>query len=484
MKLSKLISKIKPEKVAGNDDINICSLGFDSRNTCENQLFFAVCGTKTDGHDFMDAAINQGATAIVCEHFPEKLNEKICYVKVADSNAAIGIIASEFYGNPSSKLKLVGITGTNGKTTTATLLFQLVKNYGYKAGLISTIANYINNKEIETTHTTPNAVQLNELLSKMVEAGCDYCFMEVSSHSIVQKRIAGLIFAGGVFSNITRDHLDYHGNFEEYIKAKKKFFDDLPATAFALTNIDDRNGKVMMQNTKAKYKTYALKTVADYKCKILELGFTGMLLNIDSTDVWIKCVGAFNAYNMLAIYATARELGIDKIEALRLLSDLNPAAGRFECLRANNGITAIIDYAHTPDALENVISTINEICRKELLITVVGCGGNRDKGKRPMMAKIASENSGLTILTSDNPRYEKPEDILKDMCEGITSVSMKKTLIIADRREAIRTAVMMAKPDNVILVAGKGHESYQEINGIRSHFSDREIINEIFNDIK
>ncbi|MDR0755048.1 MAG: UDP-N-acetylmuramoyl-L-alanyl-D-glutamate--2,6-diaminopimelate ligase [Prevotellaceae bacterium] len=484
MELSKLISKITPEEIAGNDSINICSLGFDSRNVRENQLFFAICGTKADGHDFIDDAIKQGAAAIVCERFPEKLNEKICYVKVANTDTAIGIIASEFYGNPSSKLKLAGVTGTNGKTTTATLLFQLIKNYGYKAGLISTIANYIDNKKIETVHTTPDAVQINELLSKMVEAGCDYCFMEVSSHSIVQNRIAGLTFAGGIFSNITRDHLDYHGSFEEYIKAKKKFFDDLPATAFALTNIDDKNGKVMMQNTKAKYKTYALKTIADYKCKILEISFTGMLLNIDGIDVWTKCIGVFNAYNMLAVYATARELGIEKTEALRLLSNLNPAAGRFECIRANTGITAIVDYAHTPDALENVITTINEICQKELLITVVGCGGNRDRGKRPLMAKIASENSGLTILTSDNPRYEKPEDILKDMCEGISPVFMKKTLIIADRREAIRTAIMMAKPENVILVAGKGHESYQEINGIRNHFSDREIINEIFNNIK
>ncbi|MDR1553950.1 MAG: UDP-N-acetylmuramoyl-L-alanyl-D-glutamate--2,6-diaminopimelate ligase [Prevotellaceae bacterium] len=484
MNLSKLISEIKTEDIAGNTDITVCSLGFDSRNVCQDQLFFAVSGTKTDGHDFIDDAIKKGAKAIICEHFPETLNEKICYVKVADSNVAIGIAASEFYDNPSSKLKLVGITGTNGKTTTATLLFQLLKNYGYKAGLISTVANYIDNHKADATHTTPDAVKINELLNKMIETGCDYCFMEISSHSIVQKRIAGLTFAGGVFSNITRDHLDYHGSFEEYIKAKKKFFDDLPPTAFALTNIDDKNGKVMMQNTKVKYKTYALKTIADYKCKILEISFTGMLLNIDGIDVWTKCIGVFNAYNMLAVYATVRELGIEKIEALRLLSDLNPADGRFECIRANNGITAIVDYAHTPDALENVIATINEICRKEQLITVVGCGGNRDKGKRPMMAKIASENSGLTILTSDNPRNEKPEDILKDMCEGLTPVTMKKTLIIADRREAIRTAIMMAKPEDVILVAGKGHETYQEINGIRNHFSDKETINEIFNDIK
>ncbi|MDR0419852.1 MAG: UDP-N-acetylmuramoyl-L-alanyl-D-glutamate--2,6-diaminopimelate ligase [Prevotellaceae bacterium] len=484
MKLLKLISKIKVREVAGNADIDVHSLGFDSRNVCENQLFFAVVGTKTDGHHFIDDAIKQGATAIICEHFPKTLNQNICYVKVADSNAAIGIVASEFYGNPSSKLKLIGITGTNGKTTTATLLYQLIKNYGYKAGLISTIANYIDNKKIEATHTTPDAIQLNELIGKMVDAGCDYCFMEVSSHSIVQERIAGLTFTGGVFSNITRDHLDYHGNFNEYIKAKKKFFDDLPATAFALTNIDDPNGKVMMQNTKAKYKTYALKKIADYKCKILELGFMGMLLNVDSTDVWTKCIGVFNAYNLLAVYAVARELEIEKNEILRLLSDLNPADGRFECICSNNSVTAIIDYAHTPNALENVIATIREICPKEHLITVVGCGGNRDKGKRPMMAKIASENSGLVILTSDNPRYEKPEDILNDMCEGISIVDRKKTLIIADRREAIKTAIMMAKPNSVILVAGKGHESYQEINGVRNHFSDREVINEIFNDIK
>ncbi|MDR1348774.1 MAG: UDP-N-acetylmuramoyl-L-alanyl-D-glutamate--2,6-diaminopimelate ligase [Prevotellaceae bacterium] len=484
MKLLKLISKIKVSEIAGNSDVNICSLGFDSRNISVDQLFFAIAGTNTDGHHFIDDAIKQGATAIICEHFPETLNQKTCYIKVDDSNAAMGIIASEFYGNPSSKLKLIGITGTNGKTTTATLLYRLIKSYGYKAGLISTIANYIDSQKIEATHTTPDAIQLNELMCKMTETGCDYCFMEVSSHSIVQERIAGLTFAGGIFSNITRDHLDYHGNFEEYIKAKKKFFDSLPANAFALANIDDRNGKVMMQNTKAKYKTYALKKIADYKCKILEIGFTGMLLNIDNTDVWTKCIGVFNAYNLLAVYAAARELGIEKNEVLRLLSDLNPADGRFECIRAENNVTAIIDYAHTPDALENVIATITEICSKEQLITVVGCGGNRDKGKRPIMAKIAGENSGLTILTSDNPRNEKPEDILKDMCEGLTPVSRKKTLIIADRREAIRTAVMMAKTDSVILVAGKGHESYQEINGVRHHFSDKEIISEIFNNIK
>jgi UDP-N-acetylmuramoyl-L-alanyl-D-glutamate--2,6-diaminopimelate ligase len=484
MKLSELISKIKIEEIAGNDNINICSLGFDSRSVSENQLFFAVSGTKADGHYFIYDAIKQGATAIICERFPEITDEKICYIKVADSNSIIGIIASEFYGNPSSQLKLVGVTGTNGKTTIATLLYRLIKSYGYKTGLISTISNYIDTEEIAATHTTPDALQLNKLMSQMVEKGCDYCFMEVSSHSINQKRIAGLTFAGGIFSNITRDHLDYHGSFDEYIKVKKKFFDDLPSTAFALTNIDDRNGKIMVQNTKAKCKTYAIKTIADFKCKILELGFAGMLLNIDNIDVWTKCTGIFNAYNLLAIYAVSRELGIDKIEALRLLSDLQPAAGRFECIRANNGVTAIVDYAHTPDALENVVSTINEISKNEQLITVVGCGGNRDKGKRPMMAKIASENSTIAILTSDNPRYEKPDDILKDMCDGLTPVTRKKVLIIADRREAIRTAIMMAKPNDVILVAGKGHEEYQEISGVKNHFSDKEIINEMFNEIK
>ncbi|MDR3227070.1 MAG: UDP-N-acetylmuramoyl-L-alanyl-D-glutamate--2,6-diaminopimelate ligase [Prevotellaceae bacterium] len=483
MKLSELILKINVTEILGNDNISICSLGFDSRKACKNQLFFAISGVNEDGHKYIDNAIENGAAAIVCQHFPENINSEICYVKVADSNAATGIIASEFYGNPSSKLKLIGVTGTNGKTTTATLLYQLIKNYGYKSGLISTISNYIDNKKTDATHTTPDAVQLNELLNEMVETGCDYCFMEVSSHAIAQERIAGLTFAGGIFSNITRDHLDYHGTFEEYIKTKKKFFDDLPPTAFALTNIDDRNGKIMLQNTKAKCKTYALKTIADYKCKILERSFLGMLLNIDGVDVWTKCIGEFNAYNLLAIYATARQLGIDKTETLRLLSDLNSAAGRFECIRANNGITAIVDYAHTPDALENVISTINGICQNEQLITVVGCGGNRDKGKRPMMAKIASENSNLAILTSDNPRYEKPEDILKDMCDGLTPVTRKKTLVIADRHEAIRTAIMMAKPNDVILVAGKGHEPYQEINGVRNHFDDKEIINEIFNEI-
>ena len=484
MKLSELISKIKVEEITVNCDINISSLGFDSRNVSKNQLFFAVSGTSADGHNFIDDAIKKGATAIICERFPENTNPEICYIKVADSNAAIGFVASEFYGNPSLKLKLTGVTGTNGKTTTATLLYQLLRNYGYKTGLISTIANYIDGEKIETTHTTPDAIQINELLCKMVEKGCDYCFMEVSSHAVAQERIAGLTFAGGIFSNITRDHLDYHGTFDAYINAKKKFFDQLSSTAFALTNIDDRNGKVMLQSTKAKCKTYALKTIADYKCKILERSFEGMLLNIDGVDVWTKCIGKFNAYNMLAIYATARELGIEKTETLRLLSNLDAAEGRFECIRSESGITAIVDYAHTPDALENVISTINEICEDEKLITVVGCGGNRDKGKRPIMAKIASENSNLAILTSDNPRFENPDEILKDMCEGITPITRKKTLVIADRREAIRTAIMMAKTNDVILVAGKGHEHYQEVNGVRNHFDDKEVINEIFNEIK
>ena len=484
MKLSKIISKIKDSEIVGNINVDVCSLGFDSRSVCANQLFFALVGTKVDGHNFIDDAIRQGASAIICQRLPQSINEKISYVKVVDSNAAMGIAASEFYDNPSAKLKLVGVTGTNGKTTTATLLYQLMKNYGYKAGLISTIANYINNEKIDTIHTTPDVLQINQLLSQMVETGCDYCFMEVSSHAVVQERIAGLNFAGGIFSNITRDHLDYHETFDAYIKAKKKFFDNLPKTAFALTNIDDKNGRIMLQNTKAKCKTYALRTLADYKCKILELSFEGMLLNIDGIDVWTKCIGDFNAYNLLAIYAAARELGIEKNEALRLLSDLNPAAGRFECIRSANGTTAIVDYAHTPDALENVVSIINEICTNEQLITVIGCGGNRDRGKRPMMAKVASENSNIAILTSDNPRYENPEDILKDMCEGLTPVTRKKTLVIADRREAIRTAIMMAKAGDVILVAGKGHEPYQEITGVRHHFDDKEIISEIFNEIK
>jgi UDP-N-acetylmuramoyl-L-alanyl-D-glutamate--2,6-diaminopimelate ligase len=485
MNLSKLISKIKVEEIFGKPEtVEICSLGFDSRKVEKNQLFFAVVGTASDGHEFIDDAIAKGATAIVCQKLPSRINPNICYIKVADSNAAIGLMASEFYGNPSAQLKLVGITGTNGKTTTATLLYELVKNLGYKVGLISTISNYINNQKFETTHTTPDAIEINFLLSQMIEQGCDYCFMEVSSHSIVQERIAGLIFAGGVFSNITRDHLDYHKTFEEYIKAKKRFFDELPKNAFALTNVDDKNGRVMVQNTAAKIKTYALKSLADYKCKVLERSFEGMLLNIDGVDVWTKCIGTFNAYNMLAIYATACELGFEKSEILRLLSNLNSAAGRFECIRANDGTTAIIDYAHTPDALENVISTINEICQNEQLITVVGCGGNRDKGKRPTMAQIASENSNLAIFTSDNPRFENPNDILNDMCAGLSPVTRKKTLVIADRREAIRTAIMMAKAGDVILVAGKGHEPYQEICGVRNHFDDKEVVNEFFKELK
>lgn len=480
MTLNLLLKNIDTVEIKGNAEIAIDNLSFDSRNVTGNTLFFAIPGEKVNGHDYIGSAVDAGAKAVICEVFPENINESICYVKVVSSGHAMGEIASAFYGEPSKKLKLVGITGTNGKTTTVTLLYKLFKDLGYKAGLLSTIAIYVDNDVRETSHTTPDAIKINSLLNEMVEIGCDYCFMEVSSHSVVQGRVAGLTFAGGIFSNITHDHLDYHKTFSEYIKAKKGFFDMLPSGAFALINTDDKNGKIMVQNTKATVSTYALSGGADFMCRIFEHSFEGMQLNINGTEVWVRFVGRFNAYNLLAIYATAILLGADKDEVLTELSKMEPVSGRFESITLPTGITAIVDYAHTPDALKNVLDTINDVRRDEgTLITVVGCGGNRDKTKRPEMARIGIENSDKLIITSDNPRFEKPEDIIEDMKAGLTAAELAQTLCIVNRKEAIKTALMLAKKGDIILIAGKGHETYQEIEGVKYHFDDKETVIEL-----
>lgn len=477
--LKELLLNTGEYEVDGNIDILISSIAFDSRKVESGCVFVAVRGTQSDGHHYINQAIIKGAVAIVCEEFPSEKSEQLTYILVKDSSLILGILASNFYNNPSEKLKLVGITGTNGKTTTVTLLFNMFKALGYKVGLLSTISNKIQNKEIPSTHTTPDAIQLNMLLNQMVEDGCSFCFMEVSSHSIIQNRIAGLHFTGAIFSNITHDHLDFHKTFAEYIKAKKLFFDNLKSSAFALTNIDDRNGSVMIQNTKASRYSYSLQSVSDFKCKIIENELSGLFLNIDGIDVSTKLVGKFNAYNLLAVYSTAVILGEDKIEILRIISNIDTAEGRFEYIKSSDNITAIVDYAHTPDALINVLNTIQAIRTKnEQLITVVGAGGNRDAQKRPVMAKIATENSDLTILTSDNPRDEEPEEILKQMESGVDVSQKRKVLTIVNRREAIKTACTLAKSGDIILVAGKGHEKYQEIKGIKHHFDDKEILKE------
>lgn len=461
---------------------NFEKIEFDSRKVNDGDLFVAIVGTISDGHDYIETAIEKGARIIVCERMPEKLHEDVSYIQVKSSSRALGFLASDYYGNPSSKLKLVGVTGTNGKTTIAGTLYNLVRKLGYKVGLFSTIKVIVDTEVIPATHTTPDQLQLNSYLAKMVECGCDYCFMEVSSHSVVQNRIAGLQFVGGIFTNITHDHLDFHKTFAEYIKAKQAFFTMLPSTAFALTNIDDKNGEVMYQNSQARKYTYSLMNAADFKCKIVESGFEGMQLEANGSEVWVNFIGRFNAYNLMAIFGTATLLGFDKMEILKAMSELYPVDGRFEIIRSADGITAIVDYAHTPDALQNVISTINDIrCGAGTLITVVGCGGNRDKTKRPEMAAIAADMSDKVILTSDNPRNEKPEDILDDMQKGVEPQLAKKVLRITSREEAIRAACMLAKSGDIILVAGKGHETYQEICGVRHHFDDREVINNAFN---
>ncbi|MFN8115757.1 MAG: UDP-N-acetylmuramoyl-L-alanyl-D-glutamate--2,6-diaminopimelate ligase [Bacteroidia bacterium] len=479
--LSDILYKTRLEEIIGSTNVAISSVTFDSRKVKKDSLFIATRGTASDGHHYIELAIEAGAVAVVCEDLPETLNENVTYVKVLDSSASLGYIACNFYDNPSEKLKLVGITGTNGKTTTVTLLFNLFRGLGYNVGLLSTVENKINTTVIPSTHTTPDALALNELLAKMVEAGCQYAFMEVSSHAIVQHRITGLKFTGAAFSNITHDHLDYHKTFEEYIKAKKMFFDNLQDDAFALTNKDDRNGLVMLQNTKAKKYSYGLKSIADFKCRVVENHLNGLLLSIDNQEVWVKLIGSFNAYNVLVAYSVAILLKQDKVQVLTTLSNLNSVEGRFQYIKSKNGIVAIVDYAHTPDALKNVLETIKDIrTGNEQVITLVGCGGDRDAAKRPIMAQIACEYSNKVVLTSDNPRSEDPEEILNQMQAGINPVEMKKTLRISDRKEAIRTAVAFAKEGDIILIAGKGHEKYQEIKGVKHPFDDFEIVKENF----
>ena len=482
--LKEIIYKVAIEAVKGSTDIAINKMDFDSRNIVDNDVFVAIRGTISNGHDYIGKAIELGAIAIVCDTLPEKLVAGITYVQVKDTNKALAYMAANYYGNPSEKLKLVGITGTNGKTTIASLLYQLYKKAGFKVGLLSTVKIMIDDVEYKATHTTPDSITINHYLNEMVDAGVQYCFMEVSSHGIHQKRTEALHFAGGVFTNLSHDHLDYHPTFAEYRDVKKSFFDNLPKTAFALSNIDDKNGQVMLQNTTAKKLTYALKSYADYKAQILENQLSGLLLKINGNEVWVKLIGTFNAYNLLAIYGTAVELGMESLEVLRLLSDLESVSGRFQFIVSDTNITAIVDYAHTPDALENVLKTINDIRTKnEQLITVVGCGGNRDKAKRPIMAGIATEMSDKVILTSDNPRNEDPEVIINEMEQGIAPQNYKKSLSITDRKQAIKTACQLAHPNDIILIAGKGHETYQEINGVRHHFDDMETITELLNQL-
>jgi len=477
--LTDILYKAGLEEIVGTTNVAVSSITFDSRKVKKDSLFIAVRGTAVDGHDFISKAIEAGAIAIVCEEIPKNKIEDITYVKVKNASYALGIIASNFYDNPSQKLKLVGVTGTNGKTTTVTLLYNLFKSLGNTVGLLSTVRNKIHNEELPATHTTPDAIELNELLCKMVEKGCQYAFMEVSSHAIVQNRITGITFVGGVFTNITHDHLDYHKTFDEYIKAKKTFFDTLPEDAFALTNKDDANGMVMLQNTKAHRVTYAIKTVADHKCRIIENHLSGLLLNIDNKEVWVKLIGTFNAYNVLAVYTVALLLKQDTTNILTALSTLNSVEGRFQYLKSETGIIGIVDYAHTPDALKNVLETIKGIrTGNEQVITLAGCGGDRDAAKRPIMAQIACQFSNKVILTSDNPRSEDPEEILNQMQKGIDPVEAKKTLRITDRKEAIKTACSLAKQGDIILVAGKGHEKYQEIKGVKYPFDDFEILKE------
>lgn len=480
MKLLKdILYKAGIIEVEGSTNVAITAISFDSRRIEKDSLFVAIKGTQSDGHKYIDDTISKGAIAVLCEEFPSSINEKVTYVKVNDTTAALGIIASNFFDNPSEKIKLIGVTGTNGKTTTVTLLFNLFKKLGYKVGLISTVKNQINNDIITATHTTPDAIQLNSLLRQMIDKGCTHCFMEVSSHAVVQNRIAGIHFTGAVFTNITHDHLDYHKTFDEYIKAKKKFFDALSSDAFALTNKDDANGMLILQNTRAQKKTYSLRSMADFKCKVVENQFSGLLLNIDNQEVWSKLIGSFNAYNLLAVYATAVLLKEDKTNVLTTLSTLSSVEGRFQYIRTENGVIGIVDYAHTPDALLNVLKTINDIrTGNEKVITVVGCGGDRDAVKRPVMAKIACDLSNKVILTSDNPRSEIPEAIIKEMEAGVDAVNYKKTVAITDRAEAIKTACSYANSGDIILVAGKGHEKYQEIKGIKYPFDDMEVLQE------
>lgn len=481
MRLSELLKNIHPLQVIGSTDRDITGINIDSRLIESNHLFIAVKGTQTDGHTFISSAIQKGATAILCQFLPAEINDTITYIQVNDSEDATGKVATIYYSNPTEKVDLVGVTGTNGKTTIATLLYNMFRRFGYKTGLISTVCNYIDEEIIPTDHTTPDPITLNKLLGRMADEGCKYVFMEVSSHSIEQKRISGLKFAGGIFTNLTRDHMDYHLTMENYLKAKKKFFDNMPKEAFSLTNLDDRNGLVMTQNTRSRVYTYSLRSLSDFKGKILESHFDGMLLEFNNKEFFARFIGKFNASNLLAVFGAAILLGKKEEEVLLTLSTLQAVSGRFDSLRSPNGYTAIVDYAHTPDALVNVLNAIHEVLEgKGKVITVVGAGGNRDKGKRPIMAKEAARLSDRLIITSDNPRFEEPQEIINDMLAGLDSDDRSKTISIVDRKEAIRTACMFAEKNDVVLVAGKGHENYQEIKGIKHHFDDKEVIKDIF----
>ena len=481
MKLENILKNINVIETIGCINQEISGIHIDSRQIESGHLFVAVKGTQTDGHAYINKAIEKGASAIVCEMLPEELKKDVTYIKVMDTEDSVGKLATAFYGNPTDKLELIGVTGTNGKTTIATLLYNMFRQFGYKVGLISTVCNYIDDEAIPTEHTTPDPITLNKLLGRMADEGCKYAFMEVSSHSVAQKRIGGLKFAGGIFTNLTRDHLDYHQTVDNYLKAKKAFFDNLPKSAFALTNLDDKNGMVMVQNTKAKVCTYSLRSISNFKGKVLEDGFEGMLMDINNVEVNVQFIGRFNASNLLAVYGTACLLGKKPEDVLLVLSMLRPVSGRFDALRSPKGYSAIVDYAHTPDALTNVLSTIQEVLNgRGRVITVVGAGGNRDKGKRPIMAQEAVKLSDKVIITSDNPRFEEPQDIINDMLAGLEKDQQRNVISIIDRKEAIKTACMLAQPGDAILVAGKGHENYQDIKGVKHHFDDKEVIKEIF----
>ena len=481
MKLQELLKNTKPLAMVGDMDVNITGVDIDSRKVKPGHLFIAMKGTQVDGHQFIPKAIELGASAVVCQDLPEEKADGVTYVQVADSEEAAGKVATLFYGDPSHHLTLVGVTGTNGKTTIATLLYNMFRKMGHKCGLLSTVCNYIEDEAIPADHTTPDPIELNELLGRMVQAGCEYAFMECSSHAIAQKRISGLKFAGGIFTNLTRDHLDYHKTFENYRNAKKAFFDGLPKTAFAITNADDKNGMVMVQNTKATVKTYSTRSLADFRGKIIECHFEGMYLDIDGHEVGVNFIGKFNVSNLLAVYGAAVMLGKKPEDVLVVMSTLHSVNGRLDPIQSPEGYTAVIDYAHTPDALENVLNAIHEVLGgKGHVITVCGAGGNRDKGKRPLMAQEAVKQSDKVIITSDNPRFEEPQDIINDMLAGLNAQQMKKVISIVDRREAIRTACMMAQKCDVVLIAGKGHETYQDVKGVKHHFDDHEVVRECF----
>ena len=483
MRLNELLREVQYNRlVMPNNEIDVLGVNIDSRKVQKGDMFIAMKGTQVDGHEYIAAAEENGAVAIICENMPEKQNPEIAYIHLPNAQNVVGKLATTFYGNPTQKLKLVGVTGTNGKTTIATLLYQMFSKMGHRCGLLSTVCNYINGTAYPSTHTTPDAISLNKLLAQMVEEGCEYAFMEVSSHSLAQERVGGLEFTGAIFTNLTRDHMDFHGTMENYLKAKKSFFDNLPRNAFAITNLDDKNGPVMVQNCRGDVKNYSVRTVCDYKARIVETHLDSMILEFNNREFSTLLTGRFNVRNLLAIYGTAVELGKEPEEVLRVLSTLKPVSGRFETLHSHNGVSAIVDYAHTPDAIKNVLATVREVLHgRGNIITVVGAGGNRDKGKRPIMAVEAVKNSNRVIFTSDNPRNEEPQDIINDMLAGLDESQKKNTLSIVDRKEAIKTACALAQSGDVVVVAGKGHEDYQEIKGVKHHFDDKEIIREIFN---